>query len=79
MLNDVPVKYKRYNGNKEFILKSIRFDKVTAEKINKTIAVFNNKEKVLKLNNDVLINLAVKEFLNDNDIEDIKDLIRSNL
>lgn len=79
MLNkDVPVKYKRYNG-KDFVLKNIRFDKVTAENINKTIAVFNNKEKVLKLNNDVLINLAVKEFLNDNDIEDIKDLIRSNL
>lgn len=75
MLNDVPIKYKKYNGNKEFISKNIRFDKDTAENINKTIAVFNNTEKVLKINNDVLINLAVREFLIDLDMQDLKSKV----
>lgn len=75
MLNDVPIKYKKYNENKEFISKNIRFDKDTAENINKTIAVFNNTEKVLKINNDVLINLAVREFLIDLDMQDLKSKV----
>lgn len=75
MINDLPVKYKKYNKNKEFVAKNIRFDKVTAEKINKTIAIFNSTEKVLKINNEVLINLAVREFLDDLDMQDLKEKV----
>lgn len=72
MLDGVPIKYKMYNEEKEVISKNIRFDKELAEEINKTIAVFNNKEKVVKLNNDVLINIAVSSYLKNLDFNELK-------
>ena len=73
MIKDIPVKYRRYKADKQVIVKNIRFDKDTAENINQVIAIFNKNEKVLKINNDLLINLAVREFLSDLDIEDLKE------
>ena len=70
MLNGTPIKYKTYNEEKEVISKNIKFEKDLAENINRVISIFNSNEKALKLNNDLLINIAVDEFLNGFDSED---------
>ena len=70
MLNGTPIKYKTYNKEKEVISKNIKFEKDLAENINRVISIFNSNEKALKLNNDLLINIAVDEFLNGFDSED---------
>ena len=75
MINGTPVKYKTYKEEKTVIMKTIRFDKPVAEDINKTIAMFNANEKVIKLNNDLLVNLAVQQFLNDYDLSTIRGLL----
>lgn len=69
MLNGVPVKYRQYGKDKTVIVKNIKFDKELAENINRIIKIFNDSEKVLKLNNDLLINIAVDGFLNGFDDE----------
>ena len=70
MLNGTPIKNKTYNEEKEVISKNIKFEKDLAENINRVISIFNSNEKALKLNNDLLINIAVDEFLNGFDSED---------
>jgi len=70
MLNGVPVKYCQYGKDKTVIVKNIKFDKELAENINRIIKIFNDSEKVLKLNNDLLINIAVDGFLNGFDDDD---------
>ena len=79
MLNGTPIKYKTYNEEKEVISKNIKFDKDLAENINKTIAIFNSNEKALKLNNDLLINIAVREYLENTNVPEIKEKILKEL
>ena len=79
MLNGTPIKYKTYNEEKEVISKNIKFDKDLAENINKTIAIFNSNEKALKLNNDLLINIAVREYLENTNVSKIKEKILKEL
>lgn len=71
MLDDTPLKYKE-SSKEEFISKNIKFDKDLGEKINRTISNFNKNEKVIKINNDVLINIAVRSYLENVDFESLK-------
>ena len=76
LLNETPVKYRKAKEEKNFITKNIRFEKPIGENINRVISTFNKSEKVMKINNDVLVNIAVNEYLNsfDDDAALLHDL-----
>ena len=80
MFDDIPAKYKfsKYDSEKKIITKNIRFEKHVAEEINCIINFFNTTEKV-KINNDFLINLMVKEFMKNNDYFTLKEQIKKEL
>ena len=75
VLNDVPIKYKVYDKEKTVIRKNIKFDKDIAEKINYAISLFNQENKIMKINNDVIINVGMKEFLSNVNMDKLKDLV----
>lgn len=63
MLKNKPIKY--FNGmenESEHITKNIRFEKKIAIKINSLIRKFNQDNKVLKMNNDIFLNVIVQEY-----------------
>lgn len=72
MLEDVPMKYKIGSNEKEVIRKNIRLEKNLNDKLIKTIAEFNKSEKVIKLNHETLINLALKDYLANVDFVELK-------
>lgn len=73
MLNGTPIKYKQYGKEKKLIRKNIKFDKDVAERINYWIGFFNGESRVIKLNNDSFINIAVSEYMKS--LEDIENVI----
>ena len=73
MLNGTPIKYKQYEKEKKVIRKNIKFDKAVAENINYWISVFNRESRVIKLNNDSFINIAVSEYMKS--LEDLENVI----
>ncbi len=55
--------YKKYKG-KHVVKKQTTFSAELAEEANKIMAIFNSNVYGLRLNNNVLINIAVRSYLN---------------
>lgn len=79
MINGTPIKYRTYKEEKTVISKNIKFDKPVAENINRTIAMINLNEKMIKANNDNIVNLAVREFLCNYTIGEIVELMKNEI
>lgn len=54
--------YRKYPNEQKAINRKIVFNKSVAENINLLIAVFNAEEKALRLNNSILINIAMEYY-----------------
>ena len=57
------IKFRKYTSDITEVRRHIDLKKETAEAVNKVIAVANKNNKGIKLNNTILFNLAIKNFL----------------
>ena len=57
------VKPVRYTEDRKTLSRRISFKRLLAEDINTVIAVFNNESEVVKLNNSILVNIALNCFI----------------
>lgn len=53
----------RYTEDRKTLSRRIEFKRVLAEDINTVIAVFNNESEAVKLNNSILVNIAMNCFI----------------
>lgn len=53
----------RYTEDRKTLSRWIEFKRVLAEDINTVIAVFNNESEAVKLNNSILVNIAMNCFI----------------
>lgn len=56
------VNFLTYSEDRKTIERRINFKKELAEEINTVIAVFNNESEVVKINNSILVNVAMNCF-----------------
>lgn len=56
------IKFVKYTEDRKKVDRRITFKKDLAEETNKTIAVFNNENEVVKLNSTILVNIALNCF-----------------
>lgn len=72
------VNFRKYPNEQKVVNRKITFKKSVAENINLIISVFNNEEQALRLNNSILLNIAMEHYfqaINDIDEESaIKEL-----
>lgn len=73
MLRNKPLKYndKTNVNNANVITKNIRFDGGNAIRINTIIRKFNNENQILKMNNDIILNLIVNAYLEKFDSDNV--------
>ncbi len=57
------VKSVRYTEDRKTLGRRINFKRALAEEINVLIAVFNNENEAVKLNNTIVVNVALNCFL----------------
>lgn len=57
------VKPVRYTEDRKTLSRRISFKRLLAEEINTVIAVFNNESEAVKLNNSILVNIAMNCFI----------------
>lgn len=53
------INYIQYTEDKKTVERRIKFKKDLAEEVNKLIAVFNNDSEAVKLNNSIVVNVAL--------------------
>ena len=57
------INYVRYTEDRKELLRHIKIKRTIAEETNKIIAVFNNEFDVVKMDNSILYNVAMKCFM----------------
>lgn len=76
------VTYKTYDDSQVIIKRQINFKKEIAEAINKIIAKFKELNYGLKMNNDILVNIALSyyiSFLEIQDEEEAMEILKNNV
>ncbi|WP_405297913.1 hypothetical protein [Methanobrevibacter sp.] len=63
MNNESNLAYKKYDDSQAVIQRQIKFKKEIAEGINKTMAEFKATYYGLRMNNDILVNIALSYYL----------------
>lgn len=69
------IKYRKYTSDVETVERHITLTTEVAEELNKLIAVVNKGNKAVKLNSTILLNLAMKSYLNELNKLDSEEVI----